>query len=123
MITPTSTDDLLKWDIGTLWSSFQTIMTYEDEEEKLSEKYKKEIEQVKNGIKIKVPIWYITNMWYEEHPSKKGVKILGYGRQDINNFQEEIEARKTIMRNIIHEETQTDDLSQPDMEEENGSRQ
>lgn len=116
MITPTNTEDLLKWDLNELWSCFQTILTYEEEKRgKLEDVYKEELQNVKEGIKFKIPIWYLTNKWYEEFPAKKGVKVLGYGRYNINEFQQEIEKRKTIMRNVISEESTDTDLTEPDI--------
>lgn len=51
--------------------------------------------------------------WYEEYPSSRTVKVYGYGKYDINTFQEEKEKRETIMRTIIIENADDGGITEP----------
>ena len=75
--------------------------------------YENETYQVKNGIKINVPIWYYTEQWYELHPENKRVTIKGHGKHPINEFMEELDAREDIMRKVIIENNEIIESEEP----------
>jgi len=88
-------DDILSWDTNRLWNEIQLLDNKEE--------YTVEISQVKFGDKIKIPIWWIMNEWYEIYPSSARIKIKGYGKYKIWSFMEEKEWRDNLMRNILIE--------------------
>ena len=55
-------DEILTWDIGKLWNGLKQIT-----EETIE--YEKQEKEVKQGINLKIPIWYLINEWYEIHPT------------------------------------------------------
>ena len=75
--------------------------------------YTEETEQIKNGIKIKIPIIYLTNEWYEIYPSSRKAKILGYGKIPLNEFVEEKNMRETLLRKIISEQIDEGSITTP----------
>lgn len=105
---PETAEELLEWDIKKLWECFKMLMQQENEDgRKMIEEYKEENDKIKNGTIIKIPIYYITNEWYEEYPSSGRVKIYGFGKYMIESFEEEKEKRETLMREIISENMDT----------------
>ena len=86
-ITP---EDIYTWEIKKLWNTFKTI------DRKQNEDY-----IVRHGERIKVPIWYFTEEWYELYPYSHKVKIQGYGKFMISDFMEEKEKREDLMRETI----------------------
>lgn len=102
-------EQILKWDIEQLWNACQIL----EEDEETPETDLKKIEQVKNGINIKVPIYYLIQEWFEVYPNNKRAKILGYGKYDMHEFMEEIETRNKIMRKIIHDNLEEEQSTEP----------
>lgn len=102
-------NEILEWDTEKLWNAVQQI---KEEIEKQPRGY----EQAKNGIKIKFPIQYIINQWYDMYPSTKNARILGYGKTNIQNLLDEIEERNSIMRKIIIEHTDNEEATKPRIE-------
>lgn len=98
-------DLLYEYDLKKLWAVLQTLLEQEDDEgTENKEKYYLEVKQIKEGIDLKIPIWYLTNEWYDLYPSTKRVRVKGHGKISINKFMEEKEARETLIRNILLEE-------------------
>lgn len=95
------TDDVFTWTTQKLWNAVKQI-------QQETNQYDKEIEKVKMGYLIQIPIWYITQEWYEMYPSTKRIKIYGHGKYEIKDFMEDLEQRETTMRNIILNEQQED---------------
>lgn len=89
-------EDVLQWNIKQLWN--ETLLLIE-EEPKIAKK--EQIEKIKYGYNIRVPIQYIIQEWYSLYPSNKTVNIKGYGRHKLLEFLDEIEERETNMRNLI----------------------
>ena len=85
-------DEILQWDTEKLWNAINMLDNKED--------YHEEIERIKFGRKVKIPIWYITNEWFEVYPSSAKIKILGYGKFKIWDFMEERIQRYTNETNI-----------------------
>lgn len=99
---PLNPEDIMKMTTKELWETYTLILEQENEEGKdLEKEYEEDTQKIKNGIKIKIPIWYITKNWYEERPEHKKVKVTGYGKYEITSFMEEIDKREQIMRSII----------------------
>ena len=86
--------ELMKAEIKELWEYIKSIQEETGD-------YDEGIEQVKKGIDIMLPIWYITEEWYDIYPSSKRVKIMGFGKLRIQDFMEEKDRRSAIMRSII----------------------
>ncbi len=108
------TENIGSLNIRELWNTFIVLLDSTDEEGKQYMSYfQQEYSQVKNGINVEFPIHYIIDKWYEEYPSSKRVKILGYGKFSLSNFKEEIEKRETIMRRIILENMNESSLTEP----------
>lgn len=84
---PENPDELLEWDLNKLWNALNQT---EETKQKTKDK-------AKNGIKLTIPVWYITQEWYNINPSTKTVRILGHGTYKIEDFMQEIEDRKKII--------------------------
>lgn len=113
MIRIENPDEIYEWEIEKLWN---TIKTYEDEETergKIKKIYKKEIETIKNGINLKIPIWYLIKGWYIEYPNTKRVQVKGHGKVNIIEFMEEKERRENILRTIILENLEENTATEP----------
>lgn len=101
-----SPDEILEWNTQKLWNAVQIIKEEIGQEPK---GYK----QAKDGIKLIFPIQYIIQEWYETYPSNRKAKILGYGKARMTDFLEEIEQREAILRNIIQQNTNNENPTQP----------
>lgn len=114
MIKIQNPDDIYEWTLEKLW---KTVKTYEEEytekEITLKQQYKKELQIVKNGIKLKLPIHYLIYGWYTEYPNTKGVKVQGHGVFNIMEFLEERERRENILRTIILENLEDESTTEP----------
>lgn len=98
------TENINKMDTEELWNTFDLLMEEEDENGKpLKKKYENEIRLIKEGFRIKIPIWYLTQGWYEIYPSGARAKVLHYGKYSLKDFMEEKEKREKAMRAIIME--------------------
>lgn len=102
MINAELEGEILKWNIRSLWQNFRRICR-EEINEKGEMIYKKEFNTVRDGIKLKVDIRWITNEWYAVHPKSEQVKIIGKGVHNLIEFMEEKEGREDIMRTVILE--------------------
>lgn len=91
-------EEVMDWNTTKLWNTLQTLRADEDSSISIEE-----YEQVKEGVRIKVPIWYITQEWYELYPSSKKMLILGFGKFRISDFMNEKDERDRIMRRLILE--------------------
>lgn len=110
-----SKEDLATASIEKLWLCFKQITEKTDGEGdkyKETKKFKQMTDKVKNGIKIKVPIWYFTEAWYELYPHTQTANIKGYGKFHINEFMEEKEAREQLMIEAIENELDEDTLTE-----------
>lgn len=99
-------NEILEWNTEKLWNAVQTI------KQEIGER-PRGYEEAKNGIRINFPITYIIKQWYEEYPSTRKAKIMGYGKLNITDFEEEIENREAIMRNIIQEHLEDEEPTTP----------
>jgi hypothetical protein len=91
-------EDVLVWETKKLWNVVKKIT--HDAEGTISEQ---DIASIKMGITMDVPIWYITEEWYEIYPASKKVKVQGFGKFQLVDFMQEKELRDNLMRNIILE--------------------
>lgn len=94
-------EDILKMPISELWDTAVIVVPEEH------------LEEIKNGIKMKIPIWYITEGWYELHPNSKTVKVQGYPKNSLIEFMEEIDERKARMRELIIDNLTDEDPTKP----------
>lgn len=95
MIQIENLDEVYNWDVKQLWSAMNLL---DDEERKL---YKKDLEKIKYGINIRIPIVYIIYDWIDDHPENRRVSVKGFGKYDIIEFYDEIDERERLMRQII----------------------
>lgn len=95
MIRIDNPDEIYSWEIGELWNAINLL---EEEEKQDNEE---DLEKVKYGIRIRVPIIYLIKGWYEEHPESKRITIKGHGKYDIVEFHDEVDEREAMMRQII----------------------
>ena len=102
-------EQILKWDIEQLWNACQIL----EEDEETHNTHIEIIQTVKEGIKIKVPIYYLIQEWWEVYPNTKRAKILGHGKYKIQDFMEEIETRTKLMRRIIYENIDNEQATTP----------
>lgn len=96
-------DEILEWDTMKLWNAIQQI------DEETNGALKKEIDKVRNGIKLKIPIYYITQEWYDIYPTGQSVNIYGHNKYNINDFMEELQEREKLMRKIIFDNIDDED--------------
>ena len=89
--------DILTWNLEKLWASALVIL----DEETLSDLEREQLNIAKNGITIEVPIQYLTKKYYEEYPSSKKAKILGFGKLALTKLWEEIEKRENLLKKLI----------------------
>jgi hypothetical protein len=109
-----SRDEIMQMDTATLWSALKILMEEETEDgEKLNKQYIEEMRGIQEGVDLKIPIWYITNKWYEIYPSTGNVKILGYGKAEIRDFMKEKEGRDAMMRKILIDQIEDDSITIP----------
>lgn len=96
-------DEILKWDMQELWAAVQQINEEEENE------YEEEIKKIKQGIKLKIPIYYIIEEWYDIYPDGQNINIYGYDKMNIHEFMDEKEERERLMRKIIYESIEDND--------------
>lgn len=99
---PVTAEEIIGMHTKQLWDTLQILLEEETENGDLEEVYKEEIQIIKYG-KLNIPIWYITQKWFEEMPVNKKVKVLGHGKFDLEKFMEDKSKRDTIMRSILIE--------------------
>lgn len=99
-------EEVLTWNTTKLWYMFNIIKQNTEIDQDIMEK-------VKNGINIKIPIWYITEEWYEIYPSTKKVAIKGHGKYELNHFMNEVEERDRIMKETIIENIDPGEIISP----------
>ena len=87
MIKLQNPDSIYVMSIAELWNIVQAM---EEDEKK---EYHKELLEIKEGYKIKIPILYLTKKWYDEYPENKRVSIKGHGKINILDLYDEIESR------------------------------
>lgn len=96
-------NNILIYDIDKLWS----ILGYlKDSGYPISDD---NYNLIKNGFKIKFPIHYLIEEWYNLYPSTKRVSIQGYGKFKMDDFMEEVDKRKALLRTVIMENIEDDD--------------
>lgn len=106
--------ELINMNIGELWKLFNDTLAKEDENgRKLMETYRNEYHYIKNGIKLRVLIQYLTKQWYEEYPTSKKVSIKGHGKFSLELFLWEKEEREHMMREIISRHLENETLTIP----------
>lgn len=124
MITPESYEELLSWGVKQLWTCFKQLMEDETEDgQKISVLYQDELYKVKFGVKLKFPVWYMTNEWFEAYPTSKKVRIMGYGKIAITDFMEEKDSREAVMRKVIAELMDQGGITKPRTPEEDNEWQ
>lgn len=101
-------DDVLTWDLSTLWKVLPLLTN-----EQLSKEDKEIIENVREGISVKIPIYYLTNEWYERFPSSASANVYGHGKIPLKLLVEEIEARETALRKIIISKIDDGSITEP----------
>lgn len=80
----------------------ETITTKKSEGTNIELEEKETLDKIKNGYRIKVPYVYLYREgYYEEYPSGKRVRILGYGKYPLKEFIEEKERRREECTRII----------------------
>jgi len=89
-------EDVLMWESKKLWNLLKALS--QDPEHKVPSK---DLEKIKNGFRITVPIWYFTEEWFEIYPASKKVKIVGHGKYNLDDFMKEKEDRDALMRSTI----------------------
>lgn len=89
-------EDILQWETKKLWNTLNSLKNDEDAQLNQENYY-----SIKHGLRIKIPIWYITEEWYEIYPSSKKVKIQGHGKFWLKDFMQEKEDRDSLMRSEI----------------------
>lgn len=106
MITEINPEDVIMWSTRKLWNMFEIIVNKE-------KGYEKQKQQVKFGINLEFPIHYITQEWYELYPASKKASIKGYGKFPLQEFMDEIEQREEIMKEIIIENIEKEEITSP----------
>lgn len=106
----TTPEQVMQWSTEQLWNTFKHITRDNPE-------YKQEFQIVKNGINLKFPIHYIIQGWYNTWPRSKTVTVEGHGRTHLTNFLDEIELRNEIMQDIIIENIETNNITEPRIQE------
>lgn len=96
-------DEVYQWDLTMLYNCAKAM------EDDINPKYRKLLQQAKHGIKIKIPIYYITQEWYELYAPGKTVGVQGHGKYNMQEFMDEIEEREKLLRKIILENQGQDD--------------
>lgn len=104
MIKIENPDDVYNWNTEQLWNAIKQI---QEETPEIN------IDKIKNGNKIKFPIWYIIKNWITERPEYKTVDIKGYGRIKITEYMEEKDYRESQMRKIIFENQNDEEMTEP----------
>lgn len=99
-------EEVYEWPIHKLWNAFNSIARDDPE-------YAQEYTDVKNGIKIKFPIHYIIEEWYNVYPRSNNATIEGHGIIPLNNFIDEKELRTIIMQDIIIKEFDNPKITEP----------
>ena len=103
-INPT---DIFEWDIAKLWRMYLVLTRTSNIN------YDKLTQTLKYGIKVKIPIYYITNNWFHTFPQTQRAKIIGHNKTGLDELMNEIEERSTIMREIILKEIETTAITIP----------
>lgn len=93
-----------------LYAMLEVIL---EENTELRKQYTKELEAIEKGIELKIPILYIVEGWYEEYPTSQKVNIKSYGKCDIHKFYTEKRKRDNLMRILILENINQDEITQP----------
>lgn len=88
--------EIMEMETEKLWNTIQVKIR--SEEINIT---KTELNTIKEGKKLKFPIYYLTNKWYSVYPETKSIEVDGYGRVDIKEFMEEKEERDAIMRHAL----------------------
>lgn len=79
----------------------------------LEKEYREETLRAREGLSIKVPIYYLTEGWYETYPSTGRAKVIGFGKFPLKELMEEIEKREALLRKIIMEYEKGEDPIEP----------
>lgn len=106
-------DLIYSWSIKELWNYFNQIMNDEDDKGiTLKQLYINEYNIIKYGSinKKGIPIHYINNEWYDLYPDHKIAIIRGFGKVNIDELLDEIDNREQLMRKIIIENTDEEDI-------------
>jgi hypothetical protein len=89
-------EEVLTWETKKLWNTLNTLRN--DTDNNITEE---DYFLIKFGNKIKCPIWYFTENWYDIYPSSKRVGVKGHGKFYLKDFMDEKEDRDKLMRSII----------------------
>lgn len=95
-------ENIYSWDIEQLWNWLDSA--------DLQKEYPEEYEKVKEGIRIKVPIYWIINDWWKQETHIKKASVDGFGKWELNQFMDEIQERCKIIRQIIINEEGKEDV-------------
>lgn len=113
MIELDNPEQILDWSLEKLWMAFKLEVKEIQETHPQYKEIEEDFELVKNGIKIKYPIQYIIEEWYEMYPGSQSARIKGYGRVPIKDFIEDKELREEIMQEILIGLAQKDKIRKP----------
>jgi hypothetical protein len=96
MITFENPDQIYSMNLEELWN---VITTLEDDE---IQNKTDTLELIKNGINIKIPIYYLIQPeWIRYYPEYKTVEVTGYGKHKITDLKDEITERERKTRQLI----------------------
>lgn len=84
--------------------------------------FKKKLEKVEYGIKMKFDIRIVVNGHIEEHPNNNLVTIKGVGRARLDRYWKELERRQKIMKEIFRGLYDEGNQRAPTEEEISGKR-
>lgn len=107
MIRLSNPDEIYTMTTQQLWALINLL---EPEEIKM---YEKELQEIKNGITIKIPIMYIIKKHYTEYPESRRISVKGYGKHNLIKFYDETDERDKLMREIILENITEEEPTQP----------
>lgn len=104
-------DIIYTWNIKELYRAF--LETTAESERDL----KKELDLVKNGFEMKVPIYMLTDDVITLDYKKQEARLPYFGRHTMTTYKDELEKRETLMRRIIIEELDEEEMAEPEEED------
>lgn len=111
---PLEPHEVLTLDIHSLWNAYLILLEEIDAEGKpLKEIYEDRTHKIKYGIRLNLPIWYLTKQWYEEYPTSRKVKVVGHGKYPLDKFMEEKEEREQLMREALLDNIDDEGVTTP----------
>lgn len=96
-------EDISRMDIAELWNIIQHAEPENEEDEE-------KLKQIEEGINMKINMEYIANNWYKIYPNNMNIEVDYYGLKDITEFMKELRAREKLIREIIYESIDKEQL-------------